>query len=726
MKQDSTFQKSINFLVTRFTSVIILIIIGFVALIVWQFHSFSNADVSVRHTHDVIHAIEEARAQLVDMETGMRGYALTGTKEFLEPYYLSEKKLYSTIGNLKNLVTDNHSQELRSIAFNKSVQTWKDYAADRINLRKNDKNIIESKKALEEQAHGKIIMDDLRKQLNELQNEEINLLQIRRDKLRNNYQFFLTILVSTGLFLICIVIILFRSHLKAVSFLHHNLLNSSVEAFEQMELSEGKFRAITELAPQFVWMSNGKGNITYSNSNLKEFMGVEQPELLGEKWLSQLHPDDREQTLSNWKSCIDTGKKYEIEFRVKNKDGDYSYFLNKAAPILDPATGKVNRWIGISVDITGRKTIEDELKRTSDLLKLIMSSTDDVIYIKDRASNMLYCNPMLLRLLNTTEENLYGKNDIEFLGPGNGGEETMKNDAKIMSTGKAESVEEAVIWHDGIKRIYLSQKYPWFDRSGNVIGLIGLSRDISNIKLTQVQLEEAIKTRDDFLSVASHELKTPLSSLKLQAQFIQKLFANEKFEELTLPRLKKFVDLTDKQVERLDRLVEDILDISRIRSGKLNMNPVRVTLNEIILGVVERLKPSMDNSGTPVQLNLEANVLGIWDKMRLEQVITNLLTNAMRYGDHKPVSLKLSLEDGTALLKIKDEGIGMDKETLNKIFQQFERGVSIDISGLGLGLFITRQIIELHGGKIWAESEGKNRGSTFYVRLPRFSTNILK
>lgn len=836
MNQDTSFKKSISSLVTRFTYVIIVIIISFVSLLIWQFHSFTEADELVRHTHVVIHTIEEARSLLVDMETGMRGFALTGTSDFLWPYQRSEKKLDKAIDTLKNQVNDNKSQVLRAEDLDKKVDSWKNYAEKRIAEKKRKNSTEENKNLLRNQTHGKALMDSLREELNNLQNEEINLLQIRRNKLKHNYKIFISLILISGAILITAVVLLFKRHLNLISIVHQKLLDSASESesnlraildnspayiyykdlngkyiiankkmckalgknieevlgktdnelftktfadnsekIEKQILESGKaqtsddivfiknekriflstkfpvtlnnhnlaiagitmditesrrsedqFRAITELAPQFVWISDSNGEIIYSNSSLKDFMGVDQETLLGEKWINQLHPDDRESTIEAWQKSIESGKNYEIEFRVKNKNNEYAYFLNRAAPIRDTDTGKINRWLGVSIDITNRKAIEDELKRTSNILKLIMSSTDDVIYVKDRESRMIYCNPIALRLLNTTEKELYGKHDVEFLGPGHGGEEILINDDKIMKTAKAESIEEHVTWNNGLKRIYLSQKNPWFDRFGNVVGLVGLSRDITDLKNIQTQLEEAIKTRDDFLSVASHELKTPLSSLKLQAQQIQKLYAKEKYDELTLPRLKKFVDLTDKQVERLDRLVEDMLDISRIRSGKLAMNPIHTSLNEIVLGVVERLKPTMEAAGTTPILNLHDKVVGIWDKMRLEQVVTNLLTNAMRYGDHKPVTVSLTVEDGSALLVVRDEGIGMTPETLGKIFQQFERGVSIDISGLGLGLFITRQIIELHGGKIWAESAGKNLGSTFYVRLPRFSADTFK
>lgn len=238
-------------------------------------------------------------------------------------------------------------------------------------------------------------------------------------------------------------------------------------------------------------------------------------------------------------------------------------------------------------------------------------------------------------------------------------------------------------------------------------------------KLLQKE-KEHVAARDDFLSIASHELKTPLTSLKLQAQVMLRAIAKKDQSVLTPERITNLVKQIDSQTTRLTRLVDDMLDISRIRTGRLKIEKETVDLTEVILDVVERLKPQFQNvTGEIPLLEIQQNIHGNWDRFRLEQVITNLLTNAIRYGNGKTVTVKTAVENTCAKICVIDQGIGIAKENRARIFDRFERaGMSAnEVSGLGLGLYITNQIIKAHGGSIHVESE-PGKGSTFIVELP--------
>jgi PAS domain S-box-containing protein len=266
------------------------------------------------------------------------------------------------------------------------------------------------------------------------------------------------------------------------------LVRGTILDITERRRADDQYRVIMELAPQFIWAADASGAITYSNNALLDYMGVDQAETLGALWIDRLHPDDRDRALLTWQRAVAAGTPYEIEFRLRGKTGDYGCFLNRAVPIRDPGGGPIERWIGVSVDISDRKRAEDEQRRTSALLHSIMTSSTDTIFVKDRAGRMVYCNPSLLTLLSATEADTYGKNDVEFLGPGNGGEEILLTDERIMSTGRGEVVEEPVTWRDGTRRIYLSRKEPHRDGSGKVIGLIGIGRDITDRKEVEARL----------------------------------------------------------------------------------------------------------------------------------------------------------------------------------------------------------------------------------------------
>ena len=228
-------------------------------------------------------------------------------------------------------------------------------------------------------------------------------------------------------------------------------------------------------------------------------------------------------------------------------------------------------------------------------------------------------------------------------------------------------------------------------------------------------LEDAIRARDEFLSIASHELKTPLTSIKLHIEFIiRQIDKNEFDKERALRQLQK----TNKSLNRITNLVDDMLDIARIRTGKLTLNKVTTDLSVLIEEVIERFKPQFEAAGVHELTFNPVKATGFFDVFRVEQVITNLLSNALKYGNKKPVEVSMKIQSGNVIVTFKDNGIGISKEDQNKIFNRFERGESPpQIAGLGLGLSIVEDIVRAHQGSIWVESE-VGKGSTFYVSFP--------
>lgn len=239
------------------------------------------------------------------------------------------------------------------------------------------------------------------------------------------------------------------------------------------------------------------------------------------------------------------------------------------------------------------------------------------------------------------------------------------------------------------------------------------------LRSTEQALRAALRSRDEFLSIISHELTTPLASLRYQMQVFLRHRDKGDIRIYTPSWISSFVDQANRQAERLTRLVHDMLDVARIRTGRLAIHKELVSLNAIVKDVVAHLQPALRRAETPVEIVECPGVDGYWDRLRLEQVVTNLLTNAMRYGGKKPVTVSVSRADDNVRLAVRDQGIGIAKDAQRKIFDRFERSVSADeVSGLGLGLYITKQIVEAHAGRIWVESDGLNKGSTFFVELP--------
>jgi PAS domain S-box-containing protein len=229
----------------------------------------------------------------------------------------------------------------------------------------------------------------------------------------------------------------------------------------------------------------------------------------------------------------------------------------------------------------------------------------------------------------------------------------------------------------------------------------------------------AIQLREDFMSIASHELKTPLTPLKMQLQLLSHMVQTGVMTAGPLEeKLKKVILDSDQQIARLSRLVDDILDATRLRTGKFALQREVVDLNSIVSGAIDRLKESKTPGANLVEFHPGQLKAGYWDRMRLEQVVTNLISNAIKFGAGKRVVVTTSMREGYALFFVQDFGIGIAKESHKKIFERLERAVSVkQYGGLGMGLYIARQIVDLHGGKIFVESS-EGAGSTFTVELP--------
>ncbi|WP_309887491.1 ATP-binding protein [Archangium sp.] len=232
------------------------------------------------------------------------------------------------------------------------------------------------------------------------------------------------------------------------------------------------------------------------------------------------------------------------------------------------------------------------------------------------------------------------------------------------------------------------------------------------------ELTEAVRLRDEFLSVASHELNTPLTPLSLRLQALARLTDVEPGSPLAA-RLGREVEEMRRQVKRLAALVRDLLDVSRISTGRLTLQLEEVDLAEVSREVLARFNLEAERAESRLSLHVEGPVVGQWDRLRLEQVLVNLLSNALKYGAGKPVQVRVEQAEDRARLVVRDEGIGIPPEALGRIFDRFERAVSErNYGGLGLGLYVTRQVIDAMGGRVTAQST-PGQGALFIVELPR-------
>jgi len=276
---------------------------------------------------------------------------------------------------------------------------------------------------------------------------------------------------------------------------------------------------------------------------------------------------------------------------------------------------------------------------------------------------------------------------------------------------------------DGSYRWQLCRATPEIGPAGKVISWMGTFTDIEDSKRAEREREElyqraveAVQARDDFLSVASHELRTPVSSLRLQLQLILRRLHKDPDYDRTLEAK---VEGAGRQVDKLARLIVQLLDVSRLRSGReMELEREALDLRALAEEIVGRFAEDAEHAGSALRLQAPQAVEGKWDRLRLDQVLTNLLTNALKFGKGEPIDVEVGWRDGGACLVVRDRGIGIAPDDQERIFERFERtGEATSVQGMGLGLYIVRRIVEAHGGDIRVESR-LGEGAEFRVLLP--------
>jgi PAS domain S-box-containing protein len=261
------------------------------------------------------------------------------------------------------------------------------------------------------------------------------------------------------------------------------------------------------------------------------------------------------------------------------------------------------------------------------------------------------------------------------------------------------------------------------DPHGELLGFAKVTRDLTERRRAEeerVELAEAqagVRLRDEFLAMASHELRTPVAALRMQVQGLQR--RRDALDALAA----RFVARATEATDRLASLVDVLLDVSWLSAGRFELHPQRSDLGAVIRATVDRLQPAARHAASPIDLDAAAELVGDWDVVRMEQVLTNLLSNAMKFGAGSSISVRALAQGDKAVLVVADHGSGIPPEVLPRMFDRFERGAPrTQYGGLGLGLYITREIVEAHGGTIRAENMPSG-GARFVVELPLGTPN---
>jgi PAS domain S-box-containing protein len=380
------------------------------------------------------------------------------------------------------------------------------------------------------------------------------------------------------------------------------------------------------------------------------------------------------------------------------------------------ADGKL--WV-ISRDITeghAFQLVENARQR----LKVIGDSLPALVSLVDRSERYLFVNATYQKWFGQEPESILGRSLLEVLGPSV--YESISPYVKTVLAGQPVSFQtRAVYAHGGTREIEVS--YTPYVVGGEVAGYVALVVDVTERLRMQEELKAAVTVRDDFLSMASHELRTPLAALQLLLDGVHRSLARPAAIH-DRDKLHRRMGMAGRQVSRLATLIDGLLDVSRLGAGALWLEPQSFDLAALVREVVERFEEESRRTEAPLVLELPASVNGSWDRNRLDQALTNLLSNALKYGPGEPITVSLTADADRITLSVRDRGIGIAARDLERIFKRFERAVpSSQYGGMGLGLYVAGRIVHAHGGTITVQSEPA-QGATFTLSLPRHTAGV--
>jgi len=481
---------------------------------------------------------------------------------------------------------------------------------------------------------------------------------------------------------------------------------SSLEAVNQ---SEQRFRLITDALPHMVWEIEPDGTISYINKQWADWTGLTLEQINKGEWGRLLHPDDLEQLSRQWQEAFTNGKEFFGEFRIKNLNGEYYWFLFKTISIKSN-DGSIIKWVGTATNIDDEKKSQEALKESETSFRQLADVMPQQVWTADDKGQLDYVNLVTINYFGKTEQEIVGAGWQSVIHPDDI-ELVLKTWINSLQTLEDYQVEFRLKRKDETYRWHLGRASS-FKNNQNQIKWFGTNTDIEAHKSNE-------QRKDAFISMASHELKTPVTTIKGYAHILQIKFEKEGNSEAA-----ELVKKMDGQINKLTKLIGDFLNVSKIEGQQLQLDKADFDFKELIEECVTGVQLTSPSHKIIIETDEPVSYHG--DKLRLEQVINNFLINAVKYspGADK-IIVRYEIISNNIVVSIQDFGIGIEQENLTKIFNRFYR---VDISrtrsdsketsiSLGLGLPIARKVIELLGGTISVNSKTAE-GAEFIIRLP--------
>ncbi|HET6583074.1 MAG TPA: PAS domain S-box protein [Nannocystaceae bacterium] len=513
---------------------------------------------------------------------------------------------------------------------------------------------------------------------------------------------------------------------------------NGAEAIAVLRRSEQRLRLMIDAVRDYaIFTLDPEGRIQSWNSGAERLKGYKPHEIIG-KHISTLYTEAdrlRHHPEHELEIAKRDGRYEEEGWRVR-KDGTL-FWANVLITALFDDSGTHVGFTKVTRDFTERRSTEEELRQSEERLRLLVESVKDyAIFMLDPDGTIRSWNSGAQQIKGYTADEAIGRNFSMFYTPADVAAGHPQRELEIAGReGRHEEEGWRVRKNGELFRanVVLTAVYgPQMD----LRGFAKVTRDLTEMRRIEHQARLAeqevaqerdrvneaqrmVQLRDEFISVAAHELRTPLTALQLKLQGIEHTLEKEASPPPgTHAKLSERLHGALRQVDRLTALVERLLDVSRIVSGSFVMKLEPMDLAAVVRQVVDDLREAAQQSGSELRLATDGDIVGRWDVARLEQVVVNVVSNAIKYGGGEPIDVGVEKVGRVARIVVTDRGIGIAQNDIDRIFGRFERAApSRHYGGLGLGLYVTRNIVEAHGGSISVSSRA-GQGSTFAIELP--------
>lgn len=667
-----------------------------------------NAFYWVDHTIEVLQRISLINQVVNELESDIKEYVTANDKSFTIKLQDKKSKFREHLSRLKQMTSDNSAQQ-------KNILLLEHHLNSKLNL------LEEIEKAYNDSGEKAIylivnnknkgISDSLNAAITTMQKEERRLLPLRLSESRKitERRFIFSVLI-TLLVLSILILALWRMSKE-------NKLRKNAE--DLLKANESKFRGLIENSAVVVYTANLTGCFTYISHKCHELTGYENHELIGTHYSELVDPEWKEKVIQFYHEQLkNNSSKSLLEFPIRTKEGTRKW-VEQSAVLLFDADQRPLGYQSIVIDITTKKETTEKLRIAEEKsraeqyeyqarLQAILDYIPMIVYIKDLNGHYILVNKEFKKVFGQTDETIIGKTSIQIHSDSISAHKLELADLKVKENLLPVEMEDILETVEGPQHMLVT-KFPLFDKNNKLFAISGVDKNISEMVRNRQELinarlraEQAEKLQEEFLANMSHEIRTPMNGIIGMSNLLEDTNLSEEQRE--------YVQLIKQSSDTLLMLINDILDLSKIKAGRMNVEEIDFNVLETVDGVLSQFRPKTAEKGIDlikiIDITTPTYVIG--DQHKLIQILNNLISNAVKFTDKGEVRLELRIKESkndtiTFEFQVTDTGIGIAAENIDYVFESFAQAgndMMRRFGGTGLGLAITKRLLELQGGNI--------------------------